>query len=112
MGKQECNYESNSLCEKRETKMKTFDKIMKGSIIFVGLLFLLAVLPLPMRCHQTAQSTSRINIDVVDYWPARFDCYSPLHREFWLEDSWDIKFVGLNFHQDAYPGHSETIVHP
>lgn len=92
--------------------MKTFDKIMKGSIIFVGLLFLLAVLPLPMRCHQTALSSFYLVVDVMMPAPARFDCYSPLHREFWLENSWDIKFVGLNFHQDAYPGHSETIVHP
>ena len=84
---------------------------MKGLIIFVVLILLIAVLPLPMRCHQTAQGTFYLVVDVMMPVPARFDCYSPRHKEFWVEKSWDIKFVGLNFNREAYPGYSETSVH-
>ena len=110
--------------------MKIFERIMKGLIVFLVLLALLVVLPLPMRCHQTAQggqsfvpgapyegelSVERglsIEGGVIIFLPRQFECYSPLRKEFWLEKSWDIKFVGLFLYQHPYTDRSWTTIHP
>jgi hypothetical protein len=92
--------------------MKIFERIMKGLIALLVLLALLVILPLPMRCHKTSEAIYRPDGDMTMFFPAQYGCYSPLYKEFWLERSWDIKFVGLFIHQDVYPDHPRILTHP